>query len=86
MYGLTRRHLGSLGAPQDDEQLVMKNALVESSLLHTRILTDILLSRGKFDDDVNLNDLIQDEGISNNLVEVIDVLNNLDSTAKCNNG
>ena len=36
---------------------LFKNALVESSLLHIRILTDIFLSRGKRTDDINLKQL-----------------------------
>jgi hypothetical protein len=38
---------------EGDAQL-FKNALVESSLLHIRILADIFLSRGKRSDDINL--------------------------------
>ncbi len=36
------------------EAQLIRNALVESSLLHIRILTDIFLSRGNRDDDINL--------------------------------
>ena len=36
----------------------MKNAVVESALLHARILSDILLSRGREPDDINLSDLL----------------------------
>jgi hypothetical protein len=36
----------------------VRNAVVESALLHTRQLADILLSRGSRTDDINLNSLI----------------------------
>jgi hypothetical protein len=36
----------------------IQNAIVESMLLHLRILVDILLSRGSGDDDINLTDLL----------------------------
>jgi hypothetical protein len=39
------------------EGQLIRNALVESSLLHIRILIDIFLSRGKQPDDINLEQL-----------------------------
>lgn len=36
----------------------VQNAIVESMLLHLRILVDILLSRGSGSDDINLRDLL----------------------------
>jgi hypothetical protein len=36
----------------------VKNAIVESALLHTRILVDLVLSRGQDADDIRLNDLL----------------------------
>jgi hypothetical protein len=36
----------------------VKNAIVESALLHLRILVDILLSRGSESDDIKLTDLL----------------------------
>ena len=36
----------------------VQNAIVESMLLHLRILVDILLSRGSHDDDINMTDLL----------------------------
>jgi hypothetical protein len=36
----------------------IQNAIVESMLLHLRILVDILLSRGSGNDDINLTDLL----------------------------
>ena len=36
----------------------IQNAIVESMLLHLRILVDILLSRGPGNDDINLTDLL----------------------------
>ena len=38
--------------------LPIRNAIVESMLLHLRILTDILLSRGLDDDDIHLKELL----------------------------
>jgi hypothetical protein len=49
------------------ETQLFKNALVESSLLHIRILTDIFLSRGKRTDDINLEQL----GFSTNSIEPV---------------
>jgi hypothetical protein len=49
-----RSHLRIEGV--NDARLI-RNALVESSLLHIRILTDIFLSRGKRPDDINLEQL-----------------------------
>jgi len=51
---------------------VVRNALVESSLLHMRILTEIFLSRGTQPDDVNLQKLgfavpIQDQTLAQNI-------------------
>lgn len=40
------------------EDLVVRNALVESSLLHTRILVECLLDRGTKPDDVSLHQLM----------------------------
>ncbi len=37
---------------------ILKNALVESAMLHTRILVDILLDRGSSPDDLHLEDLL----------------------------
>jgi len=39
------------------EAQLIRNALVESSLLHIRILTDIFLSRAKWSDDIKLEQL-----------------------------
>ncbi len=36
----------------------IQNAIVESAVLHTRILVDILLSRGSHSDDINLSELV----------------------------
>ena len=58
MFFLTRREIAARGAPADDVGLVLKNALVESSLLHTRILADILLARGSAKDDIALSHLL----------------------------
>lgn len=47
-------HLRSLRIEGNNEAQLIRNALVESSLLHIRILTDIFLSRGKQPDDITL--------------------------------
>ena len=39
------------------EMLTLKNAVVESMVLHTRVLVDVLISKKKEDDDIGLNDL-----------------------------
>jgi hypothetical protein len=45
------------------------NAIVESMLLHLRILVDILLSRGSGNDDINLTDLLP--GFKSPLVDLL---------------
>jgi len=59
-------HIRSHLRVEGDAQLI-KNALVESSLLHIRILTDIFLNRGKRADDINLGQL----GFDANSIEPI---------------
>ncbi len=49
-----RKHLRGGTGPNTQ---IIKNALVESSLLHMRILADIFLSRGKQPDDIHLERL-----------------------------
>lgn len=49
-----RRHLKGGNGPNTQ---IMKNALIESSLLHIRILADIFLSRGNRPDDIRLTEL-----------------------------
>lgn len=39
------------------EAQLIRNALVESSLIHIRILTDVFLSRTKWSDDIKLEQL-----------------------------
>lgn len=41
-----------------DRETTVRNALVESSLLHTRVLIDALLDRGQEPDNVNLKTLL----------------------------
>jgi hypothetical protein len=41
-----------------DLSLHIRNAIVESALLHIRQLADILLSRGKHSDDINFNKMV----------------------------
>jgi hypothetical protein len=62
--GDIRAHLKIEG---DNEELLVRNALVESSLLHIRILTDIFLSKGNHADDINLELL----GFNSNSIEPI---------------
>jgi len=60
MYFETRnllRHL-SLNKPNDVINTITKNATVESLLLHTRIVTDILISKGSEKDDIVLKNLL----------------------------
>jgi hypothetical protein len=58
-----------------NDVLLIRNALVESSLLHIRILTDVFLSRGKQPDDINLEQLGFDtNSIEPKLAEKIDAL------------
>jgi len=49
-------HMLQFGATVEYQKLPqpMRNAIVESMLLHLRILVDILLSRGSGNDDINL--------------------------------
>lgn len=48
--------------PEQMDQLEwdIRNAVVESAVLHTRVLCDILLSKGTRDDDITLHKLIPD--------------------------
>lgn len=55
MYFGTRKILMDFG--RDAENIIMGNALTESTLLHTRILIDILLCKEK-DDDISLKTLL----------------------------
>jgi hypothetical protein len=49
-----RKHLKGGNGPNTQ---IIRNALVESSLLHMRILADIFLSRGSKPDDIHLEEL-----------------------------
>jgi hypothetical protein len=49
------RRLSFIG--KEPKAQIVRNALVESSLLHTRILADIFLSRSTYPDDIHLRDL-----------------------------
>jgi len=65
-----RSHLQVKGNAQ-----LIKNALVESSLLHVRILADIFLSRGKQADDIDLEQLgFSTDSIEPILVEKVNAL------------
>jgi len=43
---------------KEGELVVIENAIVESELLHIRVLSDVLLGRGHQDDDVSFEDLL----------------------------
>lgn len=61
MYFETRirlKHLKTDG--RDSRVMVIKNALTESLVLHTRIMVDILISKGSGNDDITLKDLLPD--------------------------
>ena len=58
MYFSTRAAIANRPAPNSDQKLIIKNALVESAMLHTRILVDILLARGSSSDDLHLDHLL----------------------------
>jgi hypothetical protein len=53
---------------------IVHNALVESSLLHTRILVDALLSRGRETDNVNLRKLLPGPSISRGIRAAVGML------------
>ena len=57
MFLGTRHLLSHLQFGEGLEAQLAKNAIVESSLIHTRILADIFLSRSKYPDDINLRNL-----------------------------
>lgn len=71
MYFGTSHVRNNLQCVESDNTRVLKNALVESSLIHARILADILTSKGKMPDDINLKDLISERSI---LIEEISAL------------
>ena len=50
----------STRAPYDRLPYVLKNALEESTVLHTRILCEVFLSRSKRRDDIRLGDFLPD--------------------------
>jgi hypothetical protein len=60
MYFETRnliKHLASK-RPSDVVNRINQNAVIESMILHSRIITDILISNGNQDDDILLKDLL----------------------------
>ena len=58
MYWGTRKAIDIVSKLPDGD--VIRNAVVESLILHTRILTDILLSKGKSSDDILLKNIMPD--------------------------
>ena len=78
MYFETRkllRHL-SIKSPNDVINGITKNATVESLLLHTRIMTDILISKGSENDDITLRALLPEWCNSENGKILIEKLRN----------
>jgi hypothetical protein len=78
MYFETRnllRHL-STKDPNDVINRITKNATVESLLLHTRIMTDILISKSSENDDITLRDLLSEWCNSENGRTLIEKLKN----------
>ena len=73
MYWQSRVVLAKRLNPTSNEELIIKNALVESSMLHSRVLIDILLSRGPRSDDIHLEHLVTDWQ-STDLKTIIDKL------------
>ncbi|MEX2144484.1 MAG: hypothetical protein WD740_07810 [Anaerolineales bacterium] len=78
MYLGTSHVRKNLSCGNSPKTQIIKNALVESSLIHMRILTDIFLSRGNRPDDVQLKnfgfeDIVQHAG----LAEMIDSFKNV---------
>lgn len=68
---------------EGDNAQLLRNALVESSLLHIRILTDIFLSRGNQPDDINLRLLGFDPNLTEPiLAEKLQALNSVYGKAK----
>lgn len=78
MYFETRnllRHL-STKDPNNIINKITKNATVESQLLHTLIMTDILISKNSGNDDITLKELLPEWCSSENGKILIEKLNN----------
>jgi len=62
MYFETRNLLKHLSQnnPADVVNKITKNTVLESLIFHTRIMTDILISKGSRVDDIKLNDLLSE--------------------------
>jgi hypothetical protein len=59
MYFETRSIYESLKSSSKDKVAkVIDNALIESMVLHTRIVVDLLISKGRGNDDIRLKDLM----------------------------
>lgn len=76
MYFETRNLLKHLRTQNNNDikNIIIKNATVESMLLHTRIMTDILISKGKSkdNDDITLKGLLPnwcESGIGEKLIK-----------------
>jgi hypothetical protein len=54
--------------------VAVENAIVESELLHIRILSEFFLGRGRQDDDVSFEELVPTAGRPRELLDVIDEL------------
>lgn len=71
MYFLTRSALRTASKPDSKLDKVVGIALMESALLHTRILADILLQRGQSAEDIRLEHLLPEWRSSRDLVAAL---------------
>ena len=75
MYFETRSTYESLkSSPKDKIAKVIDNALIESMVLHTRIVVDLLISKGRGNDNIKLRDLMPEWCISEKGKRLIDEL------------
>ena len=73
MYVLTRVEHQRIVGTKEPNQILM-NALVESALLHMRVLVDIILSRGSEKDTIRLEHLIPQWSESTDLASAVESL------------
>ena len=73
MYVLTRVEHRRIVGTKEPDQIIM-NALVESALLHMRVLVDIILSRGSEKDTIRLEHLIPQWSESTDLASAVESL------------
>ena len=72
---------------KDQNNKIIRNVVIESLILHTRLLCDILLSRSKYPDDIVLSDLVHDSQLIELTKEFSDLQNvyggSKDRTSPC---